>query len=215
MKDLGFAVHICGQVSSHNSKLLPNSIYFSSLKSFSRKKRGIHTLALVLLKVAAWEKQNYFSKARDSPSEPRDEWTLVVFAPCDQARTSKVLRRIPREDADWCFLYQWIPVGSSSVWQLLGILQHSLGWCLASQTVFVTVLVVLTLSICSQWCLSRKTQREKVCSEHLSVWLASQTSFRKPWCPHIPCALCRRKRWLWTSVEVSCPLWCPCLWSPH
>ena len=26
--------------------------------------------------------------------------TLVIFVLCDQARTSKVLRRIPREDAD-------------------------------------------------------------------------------------------------------------------
>ena len=43
-----------------------------------------------------------------------------------------------------------IPVDSNSVWQLLGILQHSLGCCLTSQTVFVTVLVFLTLSICSQ-----------------------------------------------------------------
>lgn len=39
------------------------------------------------------------------------------------------------------------PVDPSSVWQLLGILQHSLGSCLTGQTVFVTTLIFLTLSI--------------------------------------------------------------------
>lgn len=59
----------------------------------------VYILGLVLIEIYCLRKAKLFC-AKDSPSEPRDEWMLIIFVPSGRARVTEVPRGIPKEDAD-------------------------------------------------------------------------------------------------------------------